>query len=423
MSRPDVLVRGAPPAVNPSSRPFRVLVVDDSAVQRAALIALLEADPGLEVVGWAIDGADAVRAVAGLRPDVVTMDARMPRMDGITATARIMHETPTPIVMVVTTSTTGDDARTAFEALQAGVLAIVRKPSGLLLGSSAGSVQTTREGRELVRTVKSMAQIKVVRHWSPERRQLVAAPPPLGGPPRSAAPAGAVGAVGAVGTPTAVPGRPLKLVVVGASTGGPQALGLLLPLLPADFPLPVLIVQHIAEGFVAGMVSWLTSCCALPVHLAVAGQALGPPGIFVAPTGRHLVVRNRTLWLSEEPPVAGHRPSVTALFQSAAQEYGAGAVGVLLSGMGEDGAAGLRDLKRAGAATVAQDEASSVVFGMPAAAIQMGVVDYVLPPAAIAPLLMQLAVRGAADLRLHASVSTGVQASPRDPSPRDPATH
>jgi two-component system chemotaxis response regulator CheB len=356
-----------------------VLVVDDSAVQRAALIALLESDPALEVAGWAADGAEALPAIARLRPDVVTMDLHMPRMNGVEATRRIMQELPTPIVMV-TASATGDDARTAFDALQAGVLAIVQKPAAVLAGPGAGDREAPRDARELVRTVKSMAQVKVLRRWAPERLQ------PAGGPPAAAPQRPASGAA-------LRPVRAPEIVVVGASTGGPQALGVLLSLLPASFPLPVLVVQHIAVGFVAGMVGWLTSCCALPVHLAATGRPAGTAGIVVAPTGQHLTVRNRTLWLTDEPPVGGHRPSATALFQSAAREYGAAAVGVLLSGMGDDGAAGLRDLKRAGAVTVAQDEASSVVFGMPAAAIQLGIVDHVLPPAAIAAMLVQLAAR------------------------------
>ena len=377
---------GAPPSAGalpdaaggPGGRRIRVLVVDDSAVQRAALIAILVADPALEVAGWVADGAEALPAIVRLRPDVVTMDLHMPRMNGVEATRRIMQELPTPIVMV-TASATGDDARTAFDALQAGVLAIVQKPAAVLAGPGASGREATRHARELVRTVKSMAQVKVLRRWAPERLQPAT---PAVAPGRPAAPAAL---------------RPLRapeIVVVGASTGGPQALGVLLALLPASFPLPVLVVQHIAEGFVAGMVGWLTSCCALPVRLAASGRPAGTAGIVVAPTGQHLTVRNRTLWLTDEPPVGGHRPSATALFQSAALEYGAAAVGVLLSGMGDDGAAGLRDLKRAGAVTVAQDEASSVVFGMPAAAIQLGIVDRVLPPAAIAAMLIQLATRG-----------------------------
>jgi two-component system, chemotaxis family, protein-glutamate methylesterase/glutaminase len=182
-----------------------------------------------------------------------------------------------------------------------------------------------------------------------------------------------------------------RVVAIGASTGGPQALQVILTALPADFPLPVLVVQHIAPGFESGLIDWLRPQCAVPVELAVAGRTLSRPGILFAPSGHHLGVRMGTVELASEPPIAGHRPSATMLFQAVAREYGAAAVGVLLTGMGDDGAAGLRDLKRRGGTTIAQDEVSSVVFGMPAAAIAMGVVDRVLPPTAIAPLLVALA--------------------------------
>jgi two-component system chemotaxis response regulator CheB len=181
-----------------------------------------------------------------------------------------------------------------------------------------------------------------------------------------------------------------EIVVVGASTGGPPALHAILGSLPASFPLPILVVQHMVAGFIEGMIEWLRPLCALPIQLAATGTSLPARGIFVAPTGFHLVVRRRAMTLVEEPPVRGHRPSATLLFRSVAEEYGPRAVGVLLTGMGDDGASGLKDLKRAGAVTVAQDEASSVVFGMPGAAIGLGAADHVLSPPEIARLLTTL---------------------------------
>jgi two-component system, chemotaxis family, protein-glutamate methylesterase/glutaminase len=352
----------------PAPRRTRVLVVDDSATQRAILVALLGGDPGLEVAGWAANGEEAVRAAARLKPDVITMDLRMPVMDGLEATRRIMHATPIPIVMV-TSSASDDDRKMAFAALDAGVLAFVSKPTPATAGRLSAD--------ELVRTVKSMAEVKVIRRWSPERLQR--------------------GGVAAAGVPVAAPalGRPAAIVAIGASTGGPQALHEILTRLPATFPLPVLVVQHIAEGFAPGLIDWLRPLCALPIQLATPGAVLDHPGIHVSPTGRHLVVRGRTVALSAEEPVSGHRPSATVLFRAVAEQHAAAAIGVLLSGMGDDGAAGLRDLKRAGGLTIAQDEASSVVFGMPAVAISMGIVDHVLPPSAIAGLLVQLAARAA----------------------------
>jgi two-component system chemotaxis response regulator CheB len=337
----------------------RVLVVDDSSAQRGWLMALLDSDPDLEVAGWASNGAEAVRAAARLRPDVITMDLRMPVMDGLEATRQIMRETPTPIVLV-TASIAGTDRGVISEALQAGVLAIELKPA---IGAGAA--------RELVETVKGMARVRVIRRTASRSHSSP--------PPQSRA--------------RTVSGQ-IELIAVGASTGGPMALQEILTSLPASLPVPVLVVQHMAAGFAHSMVEWLGPRCALPIQIAVAGQRLAEPGIYVAPTGQHLVARGRTLQLTHGLPVSGHCPSVTVLFQSVAEEYGAAAVGVLLTGMGDDGALGLCDLKRAGAVTIAQDEASSIVFGMPAAAIALDAVDHVLPPSRIGVLLESLVRRG-----------------------------
>src|SRR5262245_11117131 len=267
-----------------------------------------------------------------MHPDVITMDLRMPTMDGLEATRQIMQHTPTPIVMV-TASMARKDQHVVFEALQAGVLVIMPKP--------LPGIENRADAQELVRTVKSMAQVRVIRRWAPERLRPPAAPPPRP-------------AVRAVS-------RALEVVAVGASTGGPQVLQEILTHLPASFPLPVVVVQHIAPGFVAGLVDWLRPQCALPTEVAASGVRLDCPGIFVAPTGQHLVVRGHMLALTSDPPVSGHRPSATVLLQSVARDYGDASVGVLLTGMGDDGAVGLRDVKRAGGVTIAQDEASAVV--------------------------------------------------------------
>jgi two-component system chemotaxis response regulator CheB len=291
------------------------------------------------------------------------MDLHMPRMDGLEASRRIMEETPTPIVLV-TSSGSRQNQQFAFQALEAGVLAVVAKPESPNGGPAVA---------ELRRTIKSMAQVKVIRRWASGQRRPPTTPTTYS-PPLSVKP------------PVCQP----EVVAMGASTGGPQALREILTQLPSTFPVPVLVVQHIAPGFAAGMVDWLRPECPLPIQLATGGIRLDRPAIYVAPTGEHLVVRGRALALTHDPPVSGHRPSATVLFQSVAREYGAAAVGILLSGMGDDGAAGLRDLKRAGATTIAQDEASSVVFGMPAVAISFGVVDHVLAPRRIPPLLLRL---------------------------------
>jgi two-component system, chemotaxis family, protein-glutamate methylesterase/glutaminase len=353
-----------PPGITPKL--IRVLVVDDSAVQRSMLINMLEAEGDLTVIGWATNGEDAIQLAARLKPDVITMDLRMPMMDGLQATRRIMQATPIPIV-IVTASLSRDVHEVMGAAFQAGALAIVAKPM-----PGARNVQDTQELR---RTVRSMCEIKVLRRWAPERMRT-----------QAQAPAASPGKGGLPPVP-----RP-QIVAIGASTGGPKALQEILTQLPAEFTLPVLIVQHIAGDFVAPMVDWLRPQCAVPVEVATAGQLLDGPGIYFAPQGRHLRVRGRALALTDEPPVRGHRPSATMLFESVAGQYGAAAIGVLLTGMGDDGASGLRDMKTSGAQTIAQDEASSVIFGMPAVAIGMGIVDHILPPFEIAPMLVKLAM-------------------------------
>jgi two-component system chemotaxis response regulator CheB len=267
-----------------------------------------------------------------------------------------MRETPTPIVLV--TASADRDRRVVDAALDAGVLAVAELPPGDFSGSASA--------RRLVRTVKSMAEVKVIRRSAPRKgSEMLESRPP----------------------------QAPEVVGIGASTGGPQALQAILSALPATFPLPVLVVQHTAAGFDSTLVDWLGPQCALPVRLAAAGQRLDRAEVSIAPTGWHLVVHNRSVVLTSAPPLAGHRPSATVLFQSLAREYGPAAIGVLLTGMADDGAAGLYALKRAGAITIAQDEASSVVFGMPAAAIGLGVVDHVLSPPQVAALLVQLAQR------------------------------
>jgi len=361
--------------------PLRVLVVDDSETQRAILAALFNAAPGLAVVGRAASGQEALRLAATLHPDVITIDLRMPGLDGIEATRRIMRETPTPVVMIAA-GISPDDRQLVSAALAAGVLAILPKPMPGPRGAAAAA--------ELVTTVRRMAGVRVIRRWSPERIATGQLRPP------AAFPAGALGGVApaALAPPAAFAGggsavRP-KLVAIGSSTGGPQALQAILPRIPATFLSPIVIVQHIASGFAASLIDWLAPQCALPFQLVTTGMRLDRPGIYLAPTGQHLVVQGQTLALTDQAAVRGHRPSATVLFNSVAVSYGARAIGIVLTGMGDDGAAGLAEMKRLGGITIAQDEASSVVFGMPAAAIALGVVDHIVAPAQIPALLARL---------------------------------
>ena len=343
---------------------IKVMIVDDSAVAREFLVQLIASTPGMTVVGTAADGAEAVEAVAVLRPDLITMDIMMPRMSGPEAIDRIMQTHPTPIV-VVTGNTITEEVRATFESLDSGALAIVPRPYG------ADSPDHEASARQLLQTIRLMAEVKVVRRW----RRAPARPPVATLSERA----------------TAGP-RTFRAVAIGASTGGPTALKAIVQELRRDFPAPVLVVQHIAPGFVEGFTSWLGDSCPLPVQLARAGERLQPGTVYVGPDGAHLGVDlNDCVTLTPDPAARLLCPSVSRLFCSVARTYGAQAIGVLLTGMGRDGADGLLNLKQRGAITIAQDKESSVIHGMPGEAIQLGAADFVLPPGKIAELLLRFA--------------------------------
>lgn len=342
---------------------IKVLVVDDSAVARDFLAHLIGTTPGMQVVGTAADGYEALDAVERLKPDLVTMDIIMPRMDGPQAIERIMQTNPTPIV-VVTGHTITEEVRATFQSLESGALAIVPRPYG------ADSLDHEASARELLQTIRLMSEVKVVRRWKPSSR--------LRAPAASAA-----NADGSQG---------FRVVAIGASTGGPSVLKQIIGDLKGDFPTPILIVQHIAAGFVEGFTSWLGDSSALPVQIAEKGERLRPGRIYVAPDAMHLGVDlQECVTLTPGRPDAMLCPSVSHLFNSVAQSYGSQSIGMLLTGMGRDGADGMLRLKRLGAITIAQDKESSVVHGMPGEAIKLGAADFVLPPPRIAELLNRFA--------------------------------
>jgi two-component system, chemotaxis family, protein-glutamate methylesterase/glutaminase len=287
-------------------------------------------------------------------------------MDGMEATRAIMHESPTPIVLISADYRPGDSEKT-FNALASGALTVLPKPQGPQRQRFADEVAN------LTMTLKLMAEVKLVRRRSPGASGV----PPS---PRPAAPR---------------LNEPVRVVALAASTGGPAALATVLAALPESIPIPILVVQHITNGFHKGLVDWLNSVTPLAVRLAEHGQPLHPGEVLVAPPDLHLgVSRGGRVALSEDSPTRGHRPSATHLFRSVTQAFGAGAVGVVLTGMGDDGAAGLRSLKEAGGVVVAQDEASSVVYGMPREAAVLGIVDHVIPLDLIGPTLTHLSNGG-----------------------------
>lgn len=329
----------------------RVLVAEDSTTTRTLLVTMLRSDPVIEVVGEAANGAQAVEMTARLRPSLVMMDIHMPVMDGFEATKRIMIEAPTPVV-IVTAAANARDVEMGLRAVQLGALTVLPKPP------APGTPGFDAAARRLLALVKALAEVKVV------RRRRTAAERPATPPPSRASPVTAS----------------VDVVAIGASTGGPAALYRLLEHMPRETAVPILVVQHIAPGFAPGLVAWLGSGTPLPVKLAEEGEKPAPGTIYVARDDRHLEVSpQRRLVLTEAARANGFRPSASVLFTSVAEAFRARSVGVILTGMGQDGLDGLRALRRAGGQVLAQDEASSVVFGMPGVVVAEGLADVVAP--------------------------------------------
>lgn len=348
--------------------PINVLVVDDSPVARDLISHVLGSDPGIHVIGTAHNAREAIESIRTRKPDIVTMDIHMPDMDGFEATRIIMETNPLPIVMV-TGIPNVHDLEVSFRAIEAGALAVLRKPRGI------GNAGHSEDGRELITTVKLMSEIKVVRRW---KRGLE--PGSWG---RSDAKAS--------GSPQLPEAGEIRIVAIGASTGGPPVIEKILTLLPRDFPVPLLIVQHIAPGFIQGFAEWLDQKSPLPVRIASHNDLISAGHVYVAPDGVQIRVdRNLRLLCTNDGPENGLRPSVSYLFRSVAEVFGKGAAGVLLTGMGKDGAEELKLMRERGAVTIAQDEATSAVFGMPGEAVRIHAARYVLPPDGIAALLVSL---------------------------------
>lgn len=343
---------------------IRVLVVEDSAVTREYLLYLLGQDPKLEVVGTAKDGMEAVEQAERLRPDVILMDVHMPRLNGFEATRLIMERAPTPIV-IVSASFARDEVGMTFEALRAGALTVVEKPLGPDHPGQAESVA------KLAEAVRLMAEVKVIRRW-PRRARPVTAPPSV-----------------------AQADQTIRIVAIGASTGGPAAISAILEALPAGLGAPILLVQHIAPGFTEGLVEWLAQGTGLEVRLAETDESVRAGTVYVAPERFQMgITKAGRIRLAQEPAEDGFCPSAGYLFEAVAEAYGPSAVGILLTGMGRDGAKGLLRLREAGAVTIAQDEETSVVFGMPGEAVRLGAPQYVLPPDRIAEAIRSVVKSG-----------------------------
>jgi two-component system chemotaxis response regulator CheB len=342
-----------------AAKPIRVMIVEDSGVVRALLTHIVEEDPALTVAAAVASAEEAIAALPTVRPDIISMDIRLPGIDGLEATRRIMAEQPTPIV-VISASIEKEARGPTMQALNAGALSVVEKPVGVTHRDYAGIA------REIRTQLRIMSDVAVV------RRRL-----------RSA--------------PQLSPGRrgegaEPKLIACAASTGGPQALARLFADLPASVDLPVLLVQHMGAPFMPGFVRWLDNVLSRPVVTAEAGARPAQGTIHVAPGDRHLRLDAAgRIALGDDPPIRGQRPAATALFQSVAGSLGSAAIGVVLTGMGEDGAPGVRALIEAGAPVLAEDETSAIVYGMPAAAVREGALA--VPLAHLAGQIAQLASR------------------------------
>jgi two-component system chemotaxis response regulator CheB len=349
---------------------IKVLIVEDSQVVRDLLTFILSSDPAIQVIGTAGNGEEAVRTVREKRPDVVTMDIVMPDMDGFEATRIIMETTPTPIV-IVSASWDPEEVGKTFRAMEAGALAAIAKPVGVT------HPNYKKHTKELIQTVKLMSEVKVIKRRPQQRKVPVISEKWT---------AGMINPV----TPD------VKIVAIGASTGGPPAIEAILSGLPKDFPAPLLIVQHIAAGFIQGFTDWLANTSRFPVKIAAHGEQLLPGRAYIAPDDFQMGVENgERIILSSSEPENGLRPSVSWMFRSVGKVFGKNAIGVLLTGMGKDGAQELKQMKERGAVTIAQDRESSIVYGMPGEAVAIHAVAYVLSPARIAEFLSGLPrVRG-----------------------------
>ena len=344
------------------SQRIRVLVVDDSALMRKLIPAILERDASIEVVGTAMDGAFALKKIDELHPDVITLDLEMPRMDGMETLRLIMRRAPVPVIVFSTHSKEG--AYATFKALALGAIDFVAKPKNAVAGHlDAIAVQLIEKIKVAKRVSGSTIRPSVPMETQPVVKKVVRATLP-----------------------------PNRIVAIGISTGGPNALQFVLSQIPADFSAATLIVQHMPEGFTEMFAKRLDECCELDVHEARSGDLLVAGRVLICPGNRHMMVRRMPRGdmavLSDGPPVNGHRPSANVLFHSVAQEFGLTAIGVIMTGMGDDGAEGLGAIKTAGGMTVAQSEDTCVVSGMPRAAIAKGYANKIVALDALSSFLV-----------------------------------
>jgi two-component system chemotaxis response regulator CheB len=345
---------------------IKVLIVEDSPSVQDLLIYILTSDPEIEIIGTAYTGKRAIKFMERNKPDIITMDMDMPEMNGMEATRIIMETKPVPII-IVTASWSPSDVKSTYKATEAGALDIMEKPRGI------GHPDHNRMALELVQTVKLMSKVKVVKRWPETSRE----------PERVKV------------SPSIIKlekiKADIKLVAIGASTGGPIAIQKILCLLPKNLPVPILVVQHIAKGFLKGLVEWLSETTGHNVHVAADNENPKQGNVYVAPNGFQMGVKTGgKLVLKKDGTENNLCPSVSYLFRSVAEVFRENAIGVLLTGMGKDGAYELKMMKDHGAVTIAQNKESSVINGMPGTAVKLGAAKYILSPEQIAGTIEQL---------------------------------
>ncbi len=347
---------------------IKVLIVDDSHTTMEYLKYLLDSDDDIMIVGIAEDGIEAVDLANKKSPDLILMDINMPRMNGFQATRIIMENNPVPIIIMSSIHDT-KETEVVFKAMESGALNFVNKPRGI------DHPDHEQDYEELLQNVKILSEVKVVRR-------------------RKSKPRGAGKSVLAQnfhGIKTMVRSKKINMIVIGASAGGPPVLQKILSKLPKNFPVPILVVQHISKGFIDGLIKWIGTSISCEVHLADQGDKLLPGHVYFAPDDYHMGVGNSgRIILSRAKPERNSRPSISFLFRSAAEQHGQATAGILLTGMGKDGADGLKILKDKGAVTIVQDKESSMIHGMAGEAINLKAAMYELSPESIADMLIHL---------------------------------
>jgi two-component system, chemotaxis family, protein-glutamate methylesterase/glutaminase len=353
------------------NQPIRIVIVDDSLMVCNILKDILDSDPQLQVVGEAHNGLQAIELAARLHPDLITMDIQMPEMDGFAATEQIMAYTPTPI-LILSSAIDSEERYSSIRAISLGALDVMTKPDITAVGLNLVA-------QELIRKVKMLSRIPVIPHIRGKFKSVQMESPTVEAIGASPNPLSRTQKTGVLKTSR------IKIVAIGASTGGPTALEKLLREFPSDFPAGIVVVQHIAPGFVGSLVEWLRNSLTMRVKLAEHQEPVSPGTVYFAPDGAQLQVDSDLhLQLQPElPPWGEHKPSVNHLFQSVGLNLGNQAIGVILTGMGDDGTVGMKTMYQNGALTLAQNQLTSLIYGMPRMAVEAGVVHKILPLDAI----------------------------------------